>query len=111
VIVDSNGAAVFTDPDNNAVFRTGSDGTLQIVAGNGIRGFSGDGGPAISASLADPAALAVDLSGNIYIADYGNNRIRKVTPDGQIVTVSGSGVAGFSGDGGLAIEAARRRRR
>jgi uncharacterized protein (TIGR03437 family) len=81
-------------------------GIISTVAGNGTPGFSGDGGPATSAQLSFavgyPSGLAVDASGNLFIADPGNNRIRRVTPQGTITTVAGNGGAGFSGDGGPA---------
>ena len=84
---------------------TAQVGTISTVAGNGIWGFSGDGGSATSASLSPPTGVAVDSAGNLYIADCGNNRIRKVTPSGMISTVAGNGSAGFSGDGGSATSA------
>src|SRR5437763_366737 len=71
-----------------------------IVAGSGIPGFSGDGGPAFYAELNSPSGVAVDNSGNLFIADTGNNRVRKVTPQGTITTVAGDGTNGFNGDGG-----------
>jgi serine/threonine-protein kinase len=82
------------------------DGTITTIAGNGIEGYSGDAGPATSAKLDSPAAVAVDAGGNIYIADWGNNRVRIVTPDGMINTIAGNGTTGFSGDGGPAVNAA-----
>jgi hypothetical protein len=75
---------------------------ITTVAGSGTRGFSGDGGPATWAQLWSPYGVAVDASGNLFIADSGDGRIRKVTPQGIISTVAGNGGAGFSGDGGLA---------
>jgi trimeric autotransporter adhesin len=80
------------------------NGILNPVAGNGVSGFSGDGGPAANASFGIPEAVAVDASGNIYISDSFNNRIRKVS-NGIITTVAGNGTAGFSGDGGPATAA------
>ncbi len=79
--------------------------TISTVAGSGTVGYSGDGGAAISANLNSPLAIALDPAGNLYIADQQNNRVRKVTPNGTITTIAGTGVAGFSGDGGLAISA------
>jgi sugar lactone lactonase YvrE len=81
------------------------DGTIRTVAGNGTWGFSGDGGPATSAQLAFPWGAARDGAGNLYIADGYNHRIRKVTPDGIISTIAGSGAVGYLGDGGLATRA------
>jgi trimeric autotransporter adhesin len=79
---------------------------VSTVAGYGSYGSTGDGGPAVSAGLSSPDDVAVDVSGNIYIADSGNNRIRMVTKSTGIVdTVAGTGSAGYSGDGGLAIYA------
>ena len=95
-----------------------ADGIITTVAGNGVAGFSGDGGPAIDAQLYLPAALAVDGKGNVFILDWGDtygpanapgllagNRVRRVSPDGIITTVAGNGVPGFSGDGGPASDA------
>jgi hypothetical protein len=78
-----------------------AQGTITIVAGTGSFGFSGDGGPATSAEL-NPTDVAVDSAGNLFIADSGNRRIRRVdAATGIITTVAGTGVSGFSGDGGL----------
>ena len=80
----------------------GQGGIITTVAGNGNKGFSGDGGPATGASLDDPEHVAVDGSGNLFISDVLNNRIRKVSPNGIITTVVGNGNSGFSGDCGPA---------
>jgi uncharacterized repeat protein (TIGR02543 family) len=82
-----------------------TSGVISTVAGNGTSGFSGDGGPATSAQLGGPMDVAVDSAGNLYIADVGNHRIRKVNTAGIILTVAGNGSAGFSGDGGPATSA------
>src|SRR5437867_1210398 len=76
------------------------DGIITTVAGSGTGGFSGDRGPAVSAQLNFPYSVAVDASGNLFIADTLNHRIRKVTPDGIITTVAGSGTGGFRGGRG-----------
>src|SRR5215831_5054838 len=76
------------------IYRVGADGTLTLVAGSGISGFSGDGGPATSAQINGPMGLALDGSGNLFFADNANNRIREITPDGTISTVAGTSVAG-----------------
>ena len=78
---------------------------IGTIAGTGAMGYSGDNGPATSAQLASPSGLAFDSLGNLYIADAGNHRIRKVTPQGIITTVAGNGTEGFSGDGGPATSA------
>ena len=83
---------------------TGTD-TITTIAGTGTAGFSGDGGQATSAQLASPIGVAVDQSGNVYVADSANNRVRRITPAGQITTIAGTGTAGFSGDGGQATSA------
>jgi hypothetical protein len=89
----------------NAADLSQSSGLIDTVAGTGVAGFSGDGGPAISAQINQADGIAVDSSGNLYIADTGNHRIRKVTPDGVITTVAGNGIQGYSGDGGPAASA------
>jgi streptogramin lyase len=78
--------------------------TLKLLAGTGVPGYLGDGGPAVAAQLDEPLAEAVDAAGNVLVAD-DSNRIRKITPDGVITTVAGSGIAGFTGDGGPATDA------
>jgi len=108
IAVDGSGNVYAADIDNHLVVKVFPNGLLTAVAGNGIAGFSGDGGPATSASLHNPVDVAVDTAGNVYIADSGNQRIRKVTPGGAITTVAGRGVAGFAGDGGPATAASLR---
>lgn len=80
-------------------------GTITTLAGTGVAGYSGDGGPATSAELNGPYRVTVDLAGNVYIPDSGNSRVRKVAPNGTITTVVGTGRAGYTGDGGPAIYA------
>jgi hypothetical protein len=91
--LDSAGNLYFTLPEDNLVVRL-SAGALTVVAGNGIRGFSGDGGPATSASLNQPQGVAVDGGGNLYIADTNNHRVRRVSANGVITTVAGTGNPG-----------------
>jgi uncharacterized protein (TIGR03437 family) len=81
------------------------DGIIAAFAGGTSAGYAGDGGPAVNAQLNEPHGLAVDSAGNVYIADSGNFRIRKVSPDGVIATVAGNGTAGDAGDGGAATAA------
>ena len=101
VAVDSSGNLYFTSLHCGYRMRPG--GARTLVAGNGRAGFGGDGGPAAQAQLNTPRGLALDGSGNLYVADSGNHRIRKVAPDGTITTVAGSTIAGYYGDGGAAI--------
>ncbi|MCX6618890.1 MAG: hypothetical protein NTZ98_22680, partial [Acidobacteria bacterium] len=104
---DAQGNVYVCDGKNHIVARISRAGVLTIAAGNGIRagGYSGDGGPAVSASLNYPQGVAIDFAGNLYIADTNNQRVRKVTPDGFISTYAGTGQRGFSGDAGPATRA------
>lgn len=106
VAADIAGNLFIVDTGNNRIRKVAADGTITTVAGGGAEGFAGDGGPSVMAALRGPQSVAVDSAGNLYIADTGNNRIRKVTIDGNIQTVAGSGAAGFAGDGGPATSAA-----
>src|SRR5439155_18719749 len=90
--------------------KVSADGTISTYAGTGTEGFSGDGGPATAAHLDRPDGVALDSAGNLYIADLGNSRIRKVTPGGTISTDAGNGGYGFWGDGGPATAAQLRPR-
>ncbi|MER7225902.1 hypothetical protein ABT370_22285, partial [Streptomyces rubradiris] len=102
VAVDSTGTLYIADGTNHRVRKVTPDGKISTVAGNGTAGFGGDGGPATAARLNLPLAVAVDSAGVLYITEYHNHRVRKVTPDGKISTVAGNGTAGFGGDGGPA---------
>jgi hypothetical protein len=101
-----DGGLLIADTGNDRVRRVMPDGTITTVVGTGVRGYSGDGGPAASAELFTPHNLAVLPDGGFLIADTGNNRVRRVWPDGTITTVAGDGTAGFSGDGRLPDETA-----
>ncbi|MFF8366677.1 RICIN domain-containing protein [Rhodococcus erythropolis] len=103
--LDSTGTLYVSDHNNHQVRKVTTDGRIRTVAGTGTPGSGGDQGPAVSAQLDSPREVAVDRAGNLYIADSENHRIRKVTADGQIGTVAGTGTAGFSGDDGLAAAA------
>ena len=113
VTTDPDGNVYFVSAELNSVFRIGRDGNLTRLAGGSRAGYPGDGGPATSAqlqllpliSLARPGGLAVDNAGNLFIADVGNHRIRRISPNGLIVTVAGTGTSGFEGDGGAATDA------
>lgn len=100
--IDSKGFLYVADYGNNRILRMRPDGIIDIVAGSGINGDSGDGGQASAARLSYPQGIAVDSQDSLYIADTGNHRIRKVSQDGTITTVAGRfnyGNGGFSGDG------------
>jgi sugar lactone lactonase YvrE len=105
VAVDAEGNLFIADMDNHRIRKVTPGGVISTVAGNGLRGFSGDGSPAASAQLASPKSVAVDSAGNLFIADTDNNRVRKVTTTGIISTVVGIGTEGFSGDGSPASSA------
>ncbi|MGD0784340.1 MAG: Ig-like domain repeat protein [Sedimentisphaerales bacterium] len=104
VAVDASGHLFIADEGNNRVRKIDlSTGVITTVAGNGTYGYSGDGGQASMASLAIPVGVAVDTSNNMFIADYGNHRVRKVDLSTAIITtIAGNGTWGFSGDGGQA---------
>lgn len=108
IAFDSAGNAYIADIYSSRILEVSATGTVTVVAGNGTHGYSGDGGLATSATLDGPEGVAVDSSGNIFIADTGNSLIREVTAsNGMIQTVAGSFTlgAGYSGDGGPATSA------
>jgi uncharacterized protein (TIGR03437 family) len=97
IAVDAAGNVFIAEGDSR-VRKLTTDGKINLFAGTGNDGFAGDGGPATQALLNGPHGLAVDSAGNVYISDTFNNRVRKVTPDGTVVTVAGNGQQGKSGD-------------
>jgi sugar lactone lactonase YvrE len=105
VAVDSIGHLFIADQGNNRVREVGTNGIITTVAGKGVAGYSGDTGPATNAQLYSPTGVAVDSAGNLFTADQGNNRTRKVGTNGIITTVAGKGAVGCSGDGGPATNA------
>jgi len=105
VAVDSNDNVYIADRSNHVIRKIDTDHMISTIAGNGSLGYSGDGGLATSAQLNNPWGVAVDSSGNIYIADSDNNVVRKVDPDGNISTFAGNGTEGSGGDGGPAASA------
>ena len=111
VAVDSFGNIYIADSYNNRIRKVNTSGIITTIAGNGIKGYSGDGNIATKASLYFPTGVAVDNAGNIFIADWWNNRIRKVNTNGIISTVAGDGFRDslanghFGGDGGIATNA------
>jgi sugar lactone lactonase YvrE len=104
IAVDASGNVYIAD-GSNRIRVVNTSGTISTFAGNGTAGFAGDGGPATSAEFSLPQGLAFDAAGNLYIADNNNERIRKINTSGTISTVVGTGVGGYSGDGGLATSA------
>ena len=104
VAVDNSGNLFIADCFNNRIREVGTNGIITTVAGGGAGGL-GDGGPAVNASLNIPRGVALDNLGDLFIADSGNNRIRKVAPDGIIATIAGNVAVGYSGDGGPGIKA------
>jgi uncharacterized protein YjdB len=105
VALDGAGNIYVADYGYQRIRKINSSGVITTVAGNGRGGFGGDGGPATAAYLYNPIGVATDASGNVYIADRDNNRIRKINTSGIISTVAGTGAARFSGDGGPATAA------
>ena len=105
VAVDASGNVYIADNNNHRIRKVNTSGVISTFAGDGTSAFGGDGGVAISAQLNYPAGVAFDASGNVYIADRSNNRIRKVNTSGDISTFAGDGTAAFGGDGGAAISA------
>ncbi len=96
---DANGVVYIADTQNDRIRRVDAGGIISTVAGNGSAGLAGDGGPAVSAQINKPEAIALDANGNLFIADTQNERVRKVDLAGNIATVAGNGTAGFAGDG------------
>ena len=105
IAVDHLGILYLSDTDRNLIRKIDAKGIITTIAGTGVAGYGGDGGPATAAQINLPYGLAVDLSGNVYFADLGNNRVRRIAPDGSITTAAGTGVKGSLGDGGLAANA------
>ncbi|MBI2875537.1 MAG: hypothetical protein HYY20_01500, partial [Candidatus Tectomicrobia bacterium] len=105
VTVGPDGSLYIADTGNSRVRRVDPEGIITTVAGNGERGYSGDGGPATLAKLRSVYGVAVGPDCSLYLADYADNRIRRVSPEGIITTVVGNGTPGYSGDGGPAAAA------
>jgi len=105
IYVDIYNNLYFSDFFNQRIRKINTTGIISTIAGNGISGYSVDGVPATSTEIYTPIGVAVDTAGNLYIGDYGNNRIRKVNTSGIITTIAGNGTLGYSGDGGPATSA------
>lgn len=105
IYMSSSGDLFVTDNGNHVIRKISVAGTISTIAGNGIPGASGDGGPATAARLNYPAGLTMDSYGNLYVAGNVTNNVRKISTSGIITSIAGTGIAGFSGDGGAATTA------
>ena len=105
VAADAQGNVYIADTTDNRIRKVTPSGTISTFAGTGVPSYSGDRGKANVAALSGPTGVATDLNGNVYVADRDNFRVRRITPDGTISTVAGTGTSGFSGDNGLATSA------
>ena len=105
IAIDRSGNLYLSDTDNHRVRRVDRSGVITTIGGTGTGGFSGDGGPATAAQFNLPYGIAVDSAGAVYVADLGNNRVRRIGPDGTVTTVAGTGAKGSAGDGGPAAAA------
>lgn len=108
VVTDPAGNVYFCDRDNNVVQKIDTNGVLTTIAGTGVAGYNGDNIPGTQAQLNQPWRVTIDPTGNLYIADAANDRIRKLAPNGIITTVVGTGQPGYSGDNGPALAATLR---
>ena len=102
---DRAGNMYIADEYNHVIRKINTSGVISTFAGTGIGGYTGDGGMATNAQLKRPLDLVFDSAGNLFIAEFGNNIIRKISTSGIVSTIAGTGSSGFSGDGGLAIHA------
>jgi uncharacterized protein (TIGR03437 family) len=105
IAVDGAGNLFIAECLGARIRKVSAAGVITTVAGSGASGYSGDGGPAVKAQLACPHGVTADAAGNVYIADTGNQRLRRVGADGLISTIAGNGLNGFAGDGGQASNA------
>jgi hypothetical protein len=105
ISVDGNGDLLIADTSNNRIRSVDRMGIIRTVAGTGRTGHSGDGGPATAATFHDPVSVVAGADGDLYISDHHNDRVRRIDRSGTIATFAGTGVRGFSGDGGAATSA------
>jgi gliding motility-associated-like protein len=105
IAFDNAGNMYISDYGNNRIRKVDASGIINTIAGTGQTGYTGDGGLAINATFNSPQGVLVDAFGNLLVIDYGNNCIRKINPSGVISTYAGNGTQGYSGDGGLAVNA------
>lgn len=103
--VDTAGNVYVADRDNQVIRKITTGGMIYTVAGTNVSGYGGDGGPATNAQLNFPSGICLDKTGDIFVADLYNNRIRKIDTAGIITTIVGTGASGYSGDGGPATAA------
>ncbi len=103
--IDSAGNLYIADTNNNRIRKVSTSGTITTIAGTGTAGYTGDNGAATSATLDKLAAVVVDSTGSLYIAETGNDVVRMIATSGTISTIAGNGSAGYSGDGGPATSA------
>ena len=109
VVLDPEGRLCFCDLGNHRICRVDlRSRRLETIVGTGESGHSGDGAPALEADIREPYEIRFDRAGNLYFVDMPSHVVRRVTPDGRIETIAGTGEPGFSGDGGPAIQAAFR---
>ncbi len=105
VLVDNSGNVFFDDQDNARIREINTSGIITTFAGTGVAGYGGDGGPALAAKFDQNTVVGFDSSRNMYVVDYNNNRIRKINTSGIVSTFAGTGVSGYSGNGGAATSA------
>ena len=103
--MDNLGNLYIADENNNRIREVNTNGFITTIAGNGINGYSGDGGAATNASLSLPNGVTIDHAGNLFVSDEGNHRIRRINTNGIITTFAGTITNGYSGDGGFATNA------
>ena len=108
VAVDTSGNVYIADTSDNRIRKVNASGVIGTFAGTGVPGSQGDRGKAILAQLNGPTGLAMDTNGNLFVAERDGHRIRRISPDGIINTVAGTGRAGFSGDNSPAVNAEMR---
>ncbi|WP_025664652.1 NHL repeat-containing protein [Aquimarina megaterium] len=102
IVVDASGNIYVADTRKDRILKYLSSGGTTVLAGSGVAGFAD--GPGITAQFDNPNGLAIDTAGNIYVADTGNHRIRKITPAGVVSTIAGSGISGFVNGTGIAAQ-------
>ena len=105
IATDNNGNVFFSEKFNHCISKLSTTGIITTIAGTGAGGYNGDNIMASGAKLNDPQGITIDQAGNIYVADAGNDRIRKINISGIITTVAGSGTYGYSGDNIAATDA------